>query len=206
MLYYKTIETKTLELLKKLMQIDEFKDLRLVGGTSLALQIGHRQSIDLDLFGKLDVDEFELAKILNKLGSNTIIKKTKNINIYLIEGIKVDLVNYPYQWLEGIIFEDNIRLADKKDIAAMKIAAITGRGSKKDFIDIKYLFEYYNLTEIFNFYKLKFNDASEMLALKSLSYFEDANEEEDPKMLIKMNWENVKKEISNNLLQYVNNI
>lgn len=206
MLHYKTVEPKTLELLKKLMQIDEFNELRLVGGTSLALQIGHRQSIDIDLFGKLDVDEYELAKILNKLGSNTIIKKTKNINIYLIEGIKVDFVNYPYQWLEDIIFEDNIRLADKKDIAAMKIAAITGRGSKKDFIDIKCLFEYYNLTEIFNFYKHKFNDASVMLALKSLSYFDDANEEEDPKMLIKMNWENVKKEISNNLLQYVNSI
>ncbi len=206
MLHYKTIDPKTLELLNKLMQIEEFSKLRLVGGTSLALQIGHRQSIDLDLFGTFDIDEFQLAKILNKLGSNTIIKKTKNINVYLIEGVKVDLVNYPYQWLEDIIIEDNIRLATKKDIVAMKIAAITGRGSKKDFVDIKFLFEYYNLHEMIKLYKLKYNDASEMLALKSLSYFDDANEEEDPKMLVEMNWDVVKNEISKNLQHYINNI
>ncbi len=203
MLFYKTVEPKTLELLKKLMQIDKFKELRLVGGTSLALQIGHRQSIDIDLFGTLEVDEFELAEILKKTGSVTLLKKTKNINVYLIDGIKVDIVNYNYPWLKEIIFENNIRLAGKQDISAMKIAAITGRGSKKDFIDISFLLKKFSLKEMLKFYKLKYNDASEILALKSLTYFDDADSEEAPKMLLPMNWENVKKEIRNKLLQYI---
>ncbi len=94
MLFYDAIESKALELLKKLMQIDILKEVRLVGGTSLALQIGHRKSIDLDLFGELDVDEFSLAENLEELGNISIIKKTTNINIYEINNVKVDIVNY----------------------------------------------------------------------------------------------------------------
>jgi hypothetical protein len=203
MLYYQTVETKTLELLNKLMQINEFKKLRLVGGTSLALQMGHRQSVDVDLFGELNVDEIQLSEILNTLGSVTILKKTKNISVYLIQGIKVDIVNYPYLWLEDTVFEDNLRLAGIKDIAAMKIAAITGRGSKKDFIDINFLLKKFTIEEMLNLYKLKYNDASEILALKSLTYFDDADLEEEPKMLLPMIWKSVKAEISNELCKYV---
>lgn len=135
MLHYQTIESGTLELLRKLMQTDEFKELRLVGGTSLALQIGHRSSIDIDLFGILDTDQFEIDKILNKIGSITLLKKTKNINIYLIDGIKVDLVNY-----------------------------------------------------------------------QSLTYFEDADTEEDPRMLMSMNWEKVKDLITISMQKYITNL
>lgn len=100
MLHYKTINTKTLELLKKIQSVDIFKDLRLVGGTSLALQIGHRESIDLDFFGELNFDKFEILSTLNSLGKVEIKQSTKNINIFSIDGIKVDIVNYPYPWLE----------------------------------------------------------------------------------------------------------
>ena len=203
MLHYKTVEPKTLELLKKLMQINEFKELRLVGGTSLALQIGHRQSIDIDLFGALNIDEFELSKILNNFASVTILKKTKNINIFLIEGIKVDIVNYHYPWLKDALLEDNLRLAEKTDIVAMKIAAITNRGFKKDFIDIYFLLKYFTLDEMLNLYKLKYSDASEMLVLKSLTYFDDADLEEEPKMLLPINWKSIKEKISNNVRQYI---
>ena len=206
MLHYPTIESGTLELLRKLMQIDEFKELRLVGGTSLALQIGHRNSIDIDLFGILDADEFEIDKILNKIGSLTLLKKTKNINIYLIDGIKVDLVNYHYPWLGETFIEDDLRLAGTKDIAAMKLAAITGRGTKKDFIDLNFLLQFYSLEEMLGFYKLKFNDASEILVLKSLTYFEDADAEEDPRMLMPMNWGKVKDLITVSMQKYITNL
>jgi hypothetical protein len=185
------------------MNENVFSNLKLVGGTSLALQIGHRQSIDIDMFGNIEADEFEIAETLNKLGQVTILKKTKNINIYLIDNIKVDLVNYHYQWIDETIVENEIRLAGKKDIAAMKLAAITGRGSKKDFIDLYFLLKQFTLDEIFMFYKLKYNDASEMLVLKSLSYFEDANNDEEPNMLEKVSWENVKKKIITTLNGYL---
>lgn len=206
MLQYRTIEPRTLVLLRKLIQIDEFKELRLVGGTSLALQIGHRSSIDIDLFGTLEPDEFEIDKILSKIGSITLLKKTKNINVYLIDGIKVDLVNYHYPWLEETIIEDNLRLAGTKDIAAMKLAAITGRGTKKDFIDLNFLLQFYTLEEMLGFYKLKFNDASEILVLKSLTYFDDADEEEDPRMVMSMNWKKVKDLITLSMQKYLTDL
>ncbi|HOU98304.1 MAG TPA: nucleotidyl transferase AbiEii/AbiGii toxin family protein [Bacteroidales bacterium] len=206
MLHLQSIESKTLELLNKLMQFEVFKQLRLVGGTSLALQIGHRLSVDIDLFGTLEVDEFELIKVLNNLGVVTLLNKTQNINIYLINGIKVDLVNYPYPWLEEAKCENKLILAGKKDIAAMKIAAITGRGSKKDFTDLYFLLKEFSLKEILDFYKLKYYDASELMALKSLSYFDDADEEEDPIMLTSFNWSEAKKEITQKLIQYMQNL
>jgi len=188
------------------MQVEEFKELRLVGGTSLALQIGHRSSIDIDMFGNLQVDEFEIDKILNKIGSTTLLNKTKNINIYLIDGIKVDLVNYHYPWLAEMIFEDSLRLAAIKDIAAMKLAAITGRGTKKDFIDLNFLFQFYTLEEMVGFYKLKYINASEILVLKSLAYFDDADTEEDPRMLLSMDWVTVKDLITFNLQNYLSHL
>jgi hypothetical protein len=72
MLHLETIESRTLDLLIKLQDISIFSDLRLVGGTALALQIGHRKSIDLDLFGTLIADEFEISNRLAKIGSVTV--------------------------------------------------------------------------------------------------------------------------------------
>lgn len=203
MLFYSTINTQLLELLNKLMQVNAFNGLRLAGGTSLALQIGHRHSVDLDLFGKLDIDEIDFQKIIKSLGTTIHLKKTHNINIFLINGIKIDLVNYPYPWLEKPIVADNIRLAGIKDIAAMKIAAITGRGTKKDFIDLYFLLQHFSLDEIFYFYKQKYNDAPEILALKSISYFEDADKDESPIMLKPIKWEDVKFFIRKTLSDYL---
>jgi predicted nucleotidyltransferase component of viral defense system len=145
MLHYNTINSATLELLRQLQAIPAFSKLRLVGGTSLALQIGHRTSIDLDLFGYLDADEFVVTNALNKIGDVTILKRSENINIYIINGIKVDIVNYPYSWLLDTLVEDNLKLARIEDIAAMKLAAITNRGTKKDFIDLFFLLKQYSL-------------------------------------------------------------
>jgi hypothetical protein len=76
------------------MKSDELQDFVLVGGTSLALQIGHRNSIDIDLFGKCELDDFLFSEILSGFGETTIIKKSKRILIYSVSGIKVDFVDY----------------------------------------------------------------------------------------------------------------
>ncbi len=86
----------------------------------------------------------------------------------------------------------------------MKIAAITSRGSKKDFIDIYFLLNEFSLKEMLDFYKLKYNDASEMLALKSLTYFDDADTEENPRMISSFDWDECKKEIIHKLKLYLN--
>lgn len=202
MLYYRTINSKTLELLKNIQSIDIFKNLRLVGGTSLALQIGHRESIDLDFFGSLDADKIEIRNALDKIGELKKKQSTKNINIFMVDGIKVDIVNYPYPWLEKISKEDSLTLAGKKDIAAMKLSAIAGRGSKKDFIDLYFLLKEFSLKEMIEFYKQKYQDGSVFMVLRSLAYFEDADEEPIPKMLVPVTWEKVKQKISVNLKNY----
>ena len=109
----------------------------------------------------------------------------------LLNEVKVDLVNYPYPWLEEAKSIKGIRLAQKKDIAAMKLAAITSRGTKKDFIDLYFLLEEFSLQEMIDFYGQKYSDGSVFLVLKSLTYFDDANMEVSPFMLKDVAWEEV---------------
>jgi hypothetical protein len=203
MFHYETIDTPTLELLKKLQAVKTFDQLRLVGGTSLALQIGHRKSIDIDLFGTVLIDEYSISETLAKIGEATLIKKTPNIFIYQVDGIKVDIVNYPYAWLEKIISKDNLRLAGIKDIGAMKLSAITGRGTKKDFIDLYFLLQKFTLDELISFYNKKYHDGSEFLVLRSLTYFEDAGRDEDPVMLNQLDWQEVKRLINSKTEEYI---
>lgn len=204
MLYYETIDRSTLELLKQLQSIELFKDLRLVGGTSLALQIGHRKSVDLDLFGWIDVDVMEINDALSEVGKITQIKDSKNIHIYLVNGIKVDIVNYAYPWLKDLIFIDSIRMANCEDIAAMKLAAITGRGTKKDFIDLYFLLKQITLSSMLQLYLDKYKDGSLFLVLKSLVYFEDADADIMPDMLIPVDWEIVKESVALAHKEYIN--
>ncbi|RLD55277.1 MAG: hypothetical protein DRJ01_16865 [Bacteroidetes bacterium] len=203
MLYYETIEPKTLELLMQLQSQSAFSQLRLVGGTSLALQLGHRKSVDIDLFGKLNIDKYELDEILRSYASIKTLRTSKNINIYLLNGIKVDIVNYSYKWLFKPISIDGLFLADIKDIAAMKLSAITGRGGKKDFIDLYFILQKYKLDEIINFYNKKYPDGSEFLLLKSLAYFDDAEQDEKPYMIKDIKWKQVKQFIKNELNKYL---
>jgi len=192
MLQYQTIYPATLQLLKDLQSLELLKECRLVGGTALALQLGHRNSVDLDFFGTVPETSEEILDILRENHEVTIIKESKNIHIYLIDGVLVDIVNYKYDWIGTPVEEDGIRLADVKDIAAMKVAAIIGRGTKKDFIDIFFLLKQYSLKEILDFYLQKYPDGSLFIAIKSLSYFEDAEADPMPVMFEEVSWPDVK--------------
>lgn len=196
MLHYSTIDKSTLEILTRLMASPYFSKMSLCGGTSLALQIGHRKSIDIDLFGQIDLDDITAANTLSSIGTTQTIKKSQNIHIYTVNGIKVDLVNYPYPWIKPIITKDTIRLGSKPDIAAMKLAAVAGRGSKKDFIDIYFLLKEFSLSELLAFYNQKYSDGSSFMVLKSLTYFNDADDDPNPVLLIPTSWEQVKTNIA----------
>ncbi|CAN5336716.1 nucleotidyl transferase AbiEii/AbiGii toxin family protein [soil metagenome] len=203
MLQYHTIDKPTLELLKQLQQTALFKELRLVGGTSLALQIGHRTSIDIDLFGSIEADELEINRALAGIGSLTQLKSSTNIHIYLLNNVKVAIVNYPYPWLSAPIQEDDLLLAGITDIAAMKIAAITGRGSKKDFIDLYFILQQMPLEKITEYYTAKFKDGSLFMALKSIVYFDDADQDEMPNMFAPVNWEKIKRSVTSAYQDYI---
>ena len=195
MLSYKTIEPNTLELLKRITALPVMVGMRLVGGTALALQYGHRKSIDLDFFGTLDADDETLREQLRTCGILKIYSETPNIKVYFINGIKVDVVNYSYPWIEEAVIDEGVMLASVKDIAAMKIAAIEGRGTKKDFIDIDELLKHFSLSDILSYYKEKYEESSTFRAILSLSYFEDAELQPMPLMFTDVEWESVKENI-----------
>ena len=192
MLSYKTIEPHTLALLKKLTPELFLAKARLVGGTALALQYGHRMSIDLNFFGDIEEDSIAIRDILRSIGPISVYKETTNIKIYSVNGIKVDFVNYKYPWIDSVIKKDGLRLASPKDIAAMKINAIEGRGTKKDFIDMYFLLQHYTLDDILKFYAEKYPENSVFRGLMSLSYFEDAEDELMPKMFSNIQWDDMK--------------
>ena len=170
-----------------------FQNSRLVGGTALALQLGHRNSIDLDFFGEFQNSYIDFLNAFNneELTVNSL-QNTKSIHIFEIEGVKVDIVNYPYKWLEDPIEDDGIKLSGLKDIASMKLAAITNRGTKKDFIDMYFLLQHFSLNEMVEYYKTKYNTNSIYNVIRSLVYFADAENDPMPKMHIPVIWDEVK--------------
>lgn len=193
MLSYRTIEPHTLELLKALCQESCLSECRLVGGTALALQYGHRVSVDLDFFGSFDKEENILYQKLLPYAKVEKIKDKENIKIFFMDNVKVDFVNYSiFPWLDEPIVEEGIRLASPKDIAAMKINAIEGRGAKKDFIDIYFLLQHYSLDDILKFYAQKYPNYSIYRALMSLTYFADADPKEMPILFADIEWEEMK--------------
>ena len=192
MLHYETIIPETQSLLEKLSALPVLDDARLVGGTALALQLGHRTSVDLDFFGRINADSEELRDILREVGRVEVASVSKNINIFWVNGIKVDMVNYPYPWLDLPIEEDGVRLASLRDIAAMKVSAIVNRGTKKDFIDLYTLLQFFKLDDILDIYSRKYSDGSLFIVLKSLTYFDDAETDPMPNVLNDTTWETVK--------------
>jgi len=203
MLHTQAVSPRLLGVLNQLMASEVFTNFRLVGGTALALQEGHRDSVDIDLFGDQELDEMELSTALQFIGKTTKISSSKRIFTYVVDTIKLDIVQYPYPWLSEAIIDNNIRMAAKEDIAAMKINAITGRGSKKDFIDLHQLLHHFTLEEIFHFYEKKYKEASVFLAIKSLHYFEDADLQEAPKMYKSVTWDNIKNDLHKELNKFL---
>jgi hypothetical protein len=137
----------------------------------------------------------ELEQALQVYGDVKRVKSSKAINTYFVRGVKVDFVNYPYDWLTEPILSDGLTLASLCDIAAMKLEAVTNRGSRKDFIDIAFLLERFTLSEMLEWYKGKYPKGSEYLVLRSLCYFDDAEEEPMPVMLKPMPWATAKERI-----------
>jgi predicted nucleotidyltransferase component of viral defense system len=205
MLQYKVVDESTLDLLIKINDCSLFEQYRLVGGTALALIHGHRKSIDLDFFGPKKIDTFEMLQFFKSIGDIQEVRSSSKIDSLFLNNVKIDVVNYPYPWIDSVLKNEKIRIASSKEIAAMKIAAITNRGSKKDFYDLNKLLEIFSLQQILDFYTKKFTDSSVFFALKSIVYFDDAEEQEDPIMFDLTSWNDVKVNIIKAQLDFIRN-
>ncbi len=203
MLQLQTIFPDTLELLKKLSVQPELQGMRLVGGTSLALQYGHRQSVDLDFFGRPSVCQDDILSMIEQMGTCKLRSRTKNILQLIVNGVMIDIVDYSQNsWIDKPVCEDGLILASPKDIAALKINAIEGRGSRKDFIDVYLLLQHYSLEELLKYYSQKYPNYSIFRALLSLTYFDDAENEAMPKMFIPDSWDEIKNHIADVVRKY----
>lgn len=159
-LYYDTVSTPLLSILRRLLSSDIFKDFRLVGGTALALQRGHRRSVDIDLFTDLDYADMPVSDMRDYLekefpfhrGTESMNMPANGYHIFLSEGqeppIKVDFF-YTEPFIFPAIDEDGLRLADQREIAAIKLGVIGNQiYRQKDYWDVHDLLENYSLSEM----------------------------------------------------------
>ncbi len=176
----------------------------LVGGTALALQLGHRVSVDLDLFTPQIFDKEELLESLAAKFDVSIESESGNMVITYINGIKVDFVKMGYPILFPALHIEGIRMLDIRDIAPMKLKAIAQRGSKKDFYDIYFLLQQMPLEDILRLFQEKFKQHEIFHILKSLTYFEDAEQFADPMVFDKkITWSKVKSFVKDAVVELV---
>ncbi len=191
------IAPQTVEQIQKLQAIPELKEFYLVGGTALALQLGHRNSIDIDLFTLNEFNEEDLFNSLNMHFVVTEIFRRKHTIISLLNNIKTDFIRHNFPLLEPPLTEDGITFLGLKDIAAMKLHAINQSGKRlKDFVDIYYLLQHFNMQELINFFIKKYSYSNPMIAMKAVNFFDDIDENIDPpKLLMPMPVEKIKMRI-----------
>lgn len=157
MLHKETVSKEMWELLQRLMKDEMLKDFNLVGGTSLSLQIGHRLSIDIDLFTTRGFDEQALLKHLANKYPIRIRDLFDNTILLDIDKVKVDILAHQYPWQKPIETKEGVRLASLEDIGAMKLHAIFQNGTRiKDFIDIYFLLEHHPLKIYLESYRNKY--------------------------------------------------
>lgn len=180
------------------------QEFYLSGGTGLSLQLGHRESIDLDFFNKKDFDPAKLQAQLEKFGELENLQLDKNTLNCFLKGVQVQFLGYPYPLLKPTINWKSIKISSVMDIACTKLQTIGMRGSKKDFIDIYFILQKYPLEKLFQKLDKKYqqSDFNRTHILKSLVYFEDAKSQPMPKMHKEATWDEVKKEIIKNVTNF----
>lgn len=210
----KAVEEGQRKLLLELMQADFLSGHYLAGGTNLALRFGHRHSVDLDL---LCVRDFDISysnvvnfKLKDKYGSRFTSISATEVGVFgSIDDIKTDFVNAPHPLLKPLENFEGARLASILDVAAMKINAVIGRGTQKDFYDIHELLKYCTLKEMLEAYQEKYKMDNTAMAERSLLYFEDAHDMKNmDNQVIILNgtkWSEVKRSVSDAYQQFRNN-
>lgn len=203
MLYYNTVNELLRNTLLTLMKADEFASFRLVGGTALSLHLGHRESIDIDLFsdatyGSIDFDAINqylydtfsyvdyLSNVAPAMGRSYTIGNDRN------DAVKLD-VFYTDPFIQDVIEDDEIRLATAEEIIAMKIDVIQRGGRKKDFWDLHELLDQYSINQMIDLHELRYPYSHDRaLILANLVNFENADNDFAPICFRGKYWEFIK--------------
>lgn len=198
MLHKESLDRQTLDLIRKLQEEEYLQHFHLVGGTALALQYGHRKSLDIDLFSNFN---FDAEYVLEKLSADfqfRLFFSAENTIKGSINKTQVDIIAHRYPLIGEPVRKDGISMLAVEDIAAMKLNAISVSGQRvKDFIDIYYLLEKFSVAQLVGFYKKKYDQFNEVNVLKSLTWFNDVLLEGWPVLLKDrdLKWEDVQNRI-----------
>jgi hypothetical protein len=189
-----TITTATEGVLRALQSPILSEHAYLAGGTGLALRFGHRRSVDLDLFIPEMFDEEQLLQRLKKLSGISDVRRAPRTLHVTVNDVNVSFIGYEYPVLfEPDVF-DGIPVADARDIACMKITAISSRGTKRDFVDFHAACLRFGMRELLTLFGKKYAQTgyNKLHILKSLTYFADAEKDPMPHMLIPLEWQEVR--------------
>lgn len=205
-IYKETVSDLLWEVLQRLMQFKELESFRLVGGTSLSLLLGHRISVDIDLFSDSEYNSIDF-NALDKLfdtsfnyveisfGGNNSFGKSYFIGNSKEETIKVDLF-YTDSFQFPVIEYEGLRISQLEEIVAMKLEVIGQHGRKKDFWDIHELMEHFSWQDMLSFYEKRYpygHTREEIIA--KLTDFELADSDLEPICLKDKYWELIKLDI-----------
>jgi hypothetical protein len=194
-----TLPPDTAKLLSLLHQNspDFLSSFYLSGGTALSLQLGHRESEDLDFFSQKPFKPELIEQQLLEYGELSETELSQGtLNTYL-NGVKLQFLHYPYRLIRPVVDWEEIHLSSVIDIACTKLQTVGMRGSRKDFIDIYFLLKEMTLETLLTYTKEKYleSDYSETHILKSLVYFDDAEVQPMPRMHQDVSWEQMKQTI-----------
>lgn len=196
-MYKEAIDKQTRRVWRKIAKSGIADNFYLAGGTALAVHFGHRKSIDLDFFSQEDFSTSDLKGQLPQIGKIVLLGESDGTLHITVDHVMVSFFRYRYNLLFLPVKFEGLKLADERDIAAMKLDAVSSRGSKKDFIDIHELLGKYTLSELIEFFKIKYAGIryNMLHILKSLVYFDDADGEPSPAMLHDVDWSIIKQSI-----------
>lgn len=170
----------------------------LSGGTALSLQIGHRESEDLDFFSEKDFLAHNIETKLKAFGNLSQTELSEDTLNTFLDEVKLQFLFYPYPLIQPLVKWGKVSLSSVADIACTKLQTISMRGSKKDFIDLYFLLKKYRLSEILSFSEQKYKNSNYNVPhiLKSLVYFVNAEKQPMPKMHKEVSWNQVKRLIA----------
>ena len=181
-------------LLPRLAPLARQHGFYLAGGTALALHLGHRRSVDFDWFREDPIDDpLRLAADLRAAGLRFETDRVEKGTLHgRASGVRVSFLEYGYPLLKPLREVEGLRLAALEDIAAMKLAAVAQRGSKKDFVDVFALGRRLGLADMLTFYRKKYGVEDVGHVLVALACFDDADRERTPMLLQPRSWPEVK--------------
>jgi hypothetical protein len=175
-------------------------DFYLAGGTALALLEGHRISVDLDLFSSMFESPESLLPLVERTFPEAVTTLVAPRTLYLdIAGTSVSLMGYAYPLVAPPLVPEPglVPFASREDIAAMKLAAVASRGSRKDFVDLWWLVSHYwSLDRCLKLFQRKYSSRDIGHVVRALTYFDDAEMEPPLRYLVEIDWETVKRDLT----------